>query len=596
MKSTPRKKAPAGLTVSEAQRIHRIFHLLSRQSRRRRVQIFERGVAWLAAAPAGSGPRPLVRAQRARSIPDLATELINWIASRPPTEHEYWLATAYSRILTDMQRRRQAAYFTPPRLIDEILERLENTGIKWSNVTVLDPACGGAAFLAPIAARIAKALKHLGRSDVQICTHIERHVQGIEIDPILCKVSVVSIRRAIATVLGRYPRRLRLRIRQGDALAPTRQRAQRFDLVVANPPFRKISQDEQQRWVGALPFLYQGQQNIYAAFMGIAIEKLAEGGTGALVTPTSFMSGRSFAHLRTHLHKKCHIEHVHLIEPREGVFFDVQQEAAVTYLSTRSSATKRTQAPTVSMQGPDGAYSLGRGIVRSDGSPWLLPRAPEDASLIEAFCEGRHSLESLGYRPLIGAYVWNRDTRRQYSSWARAREGAAPFPVIWSSHISNDLDVRYPVRAARWRGALILEMGRIDAPGVIRSPCVVLQRIASKEEHHRLKACVVPDSLIRRYGGVVGENHVVFLVPLVPDPRVSPERLAQILRTKTMDRLFRCVAGSATVSVLELNTLPFPDPAKLECELARGIDLEKSVRRALGLEADLPGRSLAVNA
>ena len=47
-----------------------------------------------------------------------------------------------------------------------------------------------------------------------------------------------------------------------------------------------------------------------------------------------------------------------------------------------------------------------------------------------------------------------------------------------------------------------------------------------------------------------------------------------------MDRLFRCLAGSSNVSVLELNALPFPDLAKLERQRAKGLDFEQSVRVA----------------
>ena len=42
-----------------------------------------------------------------------------------------------------------------------------------------------------------------------------------------------------------------------------------------------------------------------------------------------------------------------------------------------------------------------------------------------------------------------------------------------------------------------------------------------------------------------------------------------------MDRLFRCLAGSSNVSVLELNALPFPDLAKLERQRARDSILSK---------------------
>ena len=47
--------------------------------------------------------------------------------------------------------------------------------------TVLDPACGGGAFLAPVARRMAAAL--CGKTPSAIIRHIAEHLHGFEIDP-----------------------------------------------------------------------------------------------------------------------------------------------------------------------------------------------------------------------------------------------------------------------------------------------------------------------------------------------------------------------------------------------------------------------------
>jgi adenine-specific DNA-methyltransferase len=578
---TFRASQPSALDVSAGRQLHRLYRMLARRHRRLRLAVFKEVFASVARS---IDSRDLAPTPGRRSS-ELATGLIAWIAARPRVEHDYWLATTYARTLTSRQRRKQATFFTPPRLTDEILIHLEQSGLDWTTAKVLDPACGGAAFLAPITTKVAATLWKWGQSHSQICRHIERHIYGVELDPALCRISRLAIRRAIIDITGNSGRSARVPILKGDALSREDLTPKDFDLVVANPPFRKISKAEQEKRVLSWPFLRGGQQNLYSAFMGLCISKLRDGGKAALVTPTSFMSGHSFAALRSHIYTTCRVDHVHLIEPRVGVFFDVQQETTVTYLS-KSKRRRSLQTPNVSTERGSGECFIGQGLIAGRESPWFLPRVAEDAGLIDVFRMRQFSLSDLGYRPLIGCYVWNRDLRPHYRTWASAREGIAPFPVIWSSHISKDLSIRYPVRSARWRGALILEMGSPDAPGIVRSPCVVLQRIASKEEKRRLKACVIPESLFRRYGGVVGENHVVFLVAKDGRPKCSPARLAEIMRTEIMDRLFRCLAGSSNVSVLELNALPFPDPAKLERQRAKGLDFEQSVRIALGLEPE----------
>ena len=177
----------------------------------------------------------------------------------------------------------------------------------------------------------------------------------------------------------------------------------------------------------------------------------------------------------------------------------------MTYLS-KTERRRSLQAPSVSTESGSGECFIGQGLIAGRESPWFLPRVAEDAGLIDVFRTRPVSLSDFGYRPLIGCYVWNRDLRPHYRTWASAREGIAPFPVIWSSHTPKDLSIRYPIRPARWRGALILEMGSPEAAGMVRSPCVVLQRIASKEEKRRLKACVIPESVLGATGGWLGKT------------------------------------------------------------------------------------------
>lgn len=195
--STFRASQPSALGVSAGRQLHRLYRMLARRHRRLRVAVFEEVFASVARSIDGRDLAPIP----SRRSSELATGLIAWIAARPRVEHDYWLATTYARTLTSRQRRKQATFFTPPRLTDEILIHLEQSGLDWTTAKILDPACGGAAFLAPITMKIAATLWRLGRSHTQICRHIERHIYGVELDPALCRISRLAIRRAIIDVI-----------------------------------------------------------------------------------------------------------------------------------------------------------------------------------------------------------------------------------------------------------------------------------------------------------------------------------------------------------------------------------------------------------
>ena len=65
-------------------------------------------------------------------------------------------------------------YYTPPSLSEYFLEIVSSTGINWKTARVLDPACGGGAFLLPVALKMreflhdhspVEQLESLGRVD-----------------------------------------------------------------------------------------------------------------------------------------------------------------------------------------------------------------------------------------------------------------------------------------------------------------------------------------------------------------------------------------------------------------------------------------------
>ena len=92
---------------------------------------------------------------------------------------------------------------------------------------------------------------------------------------------------------------------------------------------------------------------------------------------------------------------------------------------------------------------------------------------------------------------------------------------------------------------------------------MLLQRTTAKEQSRRLISAVLPGDFITKHGGVVVENHINMLRPIVDSPVVSADVLSAFINSDAADRAFRCVSGSVAVSAYELESLPLPDPARL---------------------------------
>ena len=89
---------------------------------------------------------------------ELARKLGRHSAELPIAQACYHLSTAYTALVPDSVRSALGMYYTPPPLVDRLLDLAEEAGIDWCSGRTLDPACGGGAFLLPVALRMRKAL------------------------------------------------------------------------------------------------------------------------------------------------------------------------------------------------------------------------------------------------------------------------------------------------------------------------------------------------------------------------------------------------------------------------------------------------------
>jgi adenine-specific DNA-methyltransferase len=372
-----------------------------------------------------------------------------------------------------------------------------------------------------------------------------------------------------------------LDVKPGDTLVKGRRHKARYDVIICNPPYRKVPAKELKSLAPEHRQVCSGQPNLYAIFMTIGLKLAAPKGQLALLTPTSFLSGPSFTPLRKQL-AKAEICQVDLVEKRQGVFVSVEQETAVTtlrVLERNSKATQKNRSETSvfaigSEQPPE---FVGKARLSDDGSAWVLPRARSDVSLLPLLGARKHTLISYGFETRTGLFVPHRDRRR-----TRMRRDGQPrvFPLIWCTDIGQDGRFEFDQAEHSKRFVVIAKK---DDRVVLRKPSVALQRTTAKDDSRRLIAAPIGGNVIKKYGGYVGENHVVFLLQ-TERAVCDVGLLAKILRSKTVDRLFRCISGSVSVSSSELAELSLPDPQVVHAALARGESIEAAINEGYGLK------------
>ena len=513
-------------------------------------------------------PRDVELASVAGETEALAQSIGQAAARLNATAASYLIGVLYTTVIPARARAELGAYYTPPALCERLLDMATEAGVDWRSVQVLDPACGGGAFLTPVARRMVQSLEDC--SPTRALTSIHERLQGFELDPFAAWMSQVFIDVTLSDLCRRARTRLPTVVRVCNALEQTRE-GNGFGLVVGNPPYGRITLAPALREKFRRSLF--GHANLYGVFTDLALRFTRHGGVIAYVTPTSFLAGEYFKALRGLLGREAPPASIDFIAERRGIFADVLQETLLAAYQ-RGAEPDAGQVHFIS-PGPNGSIEkTAAGVFtlpnRAD-QPWLMPRTPAQSALVRRAERFHHRLADYGYTVSTGPLVWNR-----YKASLRARPGTGRYPLIWAESVRADGVFEF--RAEKRNHKPYFHPGAKDYWVVTDFPCVLLQRTTAKEQRRRLIAAELPATFIAAHGAVVVENHLNMIKPRDGAPKVPPAVLAALLNTDPVDQVFRCINGSVAVSAYELEALPLPSPEALQ-ELERLVGQRASHER-----------------
>ena len=504
-------------------------------------------------------PEPFVLQKRMR-LPETARTLAATMgeaaSALEPLAAAYLISVTYTAMLPDGLRSQLGAYYTPPPIAERLVAMAVRAGVNWRSCRILDPACGGGAFLSAVAIPLLDATS--GQTPAKRLSSIAARLHGFEIDPYSAWLSQVFLEATLLPLCHNANKRLPTVVEVRDSLKATMPTAneERYDLVIGNPPYGRITLpgDQRERYRRSL----YGHANLYGLFTDLAVHFARNGGIVAYVTPTSFLAGEYFKSLRSLLVENARPVNVDFISARKGVFDDALQE---TMLATYRKAGVYLNPPTVHFISPKdddtltaehgGDFDLPKG-----GGPWLVPRSSDQARLIAHLRNMNHRLKDYGYEVSTGPLVWNR-----HKDQLASKPGKTTLPLIWAESVTADGSFRY--RADKRNHEPFFKPKAGDEWLITRKPCVLLQRTTAKEQSRRLIAAELPIDFLDEHGAVVIENHLNMIRPINGTPSIPAALLSALLNNSIVDRAFRCISGSVAVSAYEIENLPLPDPEVL---------------------------------
>lgn len=470
-----------------------------------------------------------------------------------PAEAAYRLGSLYAALLPARYRAKHGIYYTPPAIVARLLAVAEAHGLDWQKGSILDPACGGGAFMSPVAVRMMEA--SVSRGPEAALRSIERRLVGFELDPFGAWCAQVFAEVALLPLCKKAGRRLRSVVQVCDSLLQFAS-PEKFDLVVGNPPYgrTRLRPGLREKYERAL----FGHANLYTLFTDLSLRLAKPTGLVSLVTPTSFLAGEYFKSLRHALVELTDPVNFDFVSARKGVFDQVLQE---TVLATYRKGLRSGKGCTVNILRSCGddmfVERVGKLALPEDSSdPWPLPRSRDQLILVRSMKQHRFRLRDYGYEVATGQLVWNR-----HKDQLRSEYTAGLYPLIWAESIGPRGEFEFRAEKRNHKPFFAPRPGQEWL--VTTESCILLQRTTAKEQTSRLIAAVLPGSFLETWGGVVVENHVNIIRPIAGNPELPIHLLAELLNSDVLDQTFRCLNGSVAVSAYELNALPLPEPSLL---------------------------------
>jgi len=499
----------------------------------------------------------LAQRERLRLCKSLLTESPSSLISKDLTdklnrleinEKHFWIGTFYTLLLPETIRRDQAAYFTPPYLAQGLVQLLCDEGFNLHTHTAIDPAAGGAAFLSIIAAQM---------SNVGVTPEgIVKRIRGFEIDSGLARLSEALI----ADRIGKG-------VTKGSVVSvrnslKTRDKKQ-YDLVIANPPFGRISSSELQRsqWERVC---HSGHVNKYAMFADLCVRLAKPGGLIGLVLPSSFMAGPLYDRLRKFLREKGEILTLGSVANRKDVFVDVCQDVSVLIarIGEAHQAERTVTFGRFQGFGPFKATSALKLPIDS-ARPWVASASNSGLAV------GGACLADYGAILRTGYFVWNREQDRMSK-----RSGKLSLPLVWAENVNPDTFCKPLSRNGRG-----IDFVRFDdeSAAIIRTQALVMQRTTNNAQARRLIAARVSPAILKKYGGFVTENHTI---AITAGDIASLKLIKLLLNSEAVDQRYRLVSGTASVSVNLLRELDLPSPAALRASVGKLGFTDEAVQNA----------------
>ncbi|GEM_PF-1088956 len=515
-------------------------------------------------------------------LPENARRLCVQIASQINTVEELssLLQSTSNNVLEQSHVGTLSEYYTPPLLAEQLAKYALTSQSKNSEkLKIIDPACGNGSLLTPLLTTYIQRLLRAGESPSKIVETLQKNICGFDVQPysvILTRLnllihSVDLFDKRVCSVLTSKSTLFSNVVLRDPLLLSHRlwETNDKFDVVIANPPFARVINEEKLFLNDYADVLY-GHANLYQLFLWWAIKATRANGNIAFLIPQSFRSGQYFEKLREKIAETCEVRAITQISHRSTAFKGIQQPLVCILLKKHSGKPKPNQnvhlqtfKNTLQSNKPEinGDFKVAQDqVLRSfrHTNVWVLSEKKSDYEILDKVLRYSKStfkdVNSIEVRN--GGFVWN-----QQKEILREGRIQSAKPLISADAISP-FQIQFPVaeNSISFERQYVIPKKDLSAP-LYNQHTLLIQRTTAKKTGKRIIGALTNGSTLFNNGYYV-ENHVNVIQSTNMNQTNSDLLflwgLTGWVNSRLLNFVFDMINGSAHISTYELGLLPLP--------------------------------------
>ena len=277
--------------------------------------------------------------------------------------------------------------FTPPTIVNKMLDMIDYNGDNIATKTILEPSFGDGAFLVPIVQRMLNYCRQTGKTKEEIVAMLD-NIHGVELDKKYFDITLQKLQDLLLQENIQYEW---TNLHNGDTLTyipPTQ-----FDYCIGNPPYIRVHDCSQgtRKIIRENYVMGKGNTDLYVIFYEKGLQCLKDTGVLCYIAPNSYFKNSSQTAFRKYLCENNLVEEL-IDYGTVRIFGDIDTYTTITKLHKNRSSVETKYS--MMKNEIECEYSCSIDLSQSKGSPWTFS-PQKDMKWIDAILKRTTTLGDL---------------------------------------------------------------------------------------------------------------------------------------------------------------------------------------------------------